>query len=147
MTYIKKNKESTYVFPEATGGNNYSLVFSGVGNSYTQWSNVDLSGFTTIYVLVDSSGQNWGEIMIPYANGGQGTNAPPSNITRMIIKRKNGGNTRVIRVWGGGGYQINGSTKSTYLTGFVLGTDGETIVFERNEEDISNNNWRVYALS
>ena len=147
MTYIKKNKESTYVFPEATGGNNYSLVFSGVGNSYTQWSNVDLSGFTTIYVLVDSSGQNWGEIMIPYANGGQGTNAPPSNITRMIIKRKNGGNTRVIRVWGGGGYQINGSTKSTYLTGFVLGTDGETIVFERNEDDIANNNWRVYALS
>ncbi len=47
----------------------------------------------------------------------------------------------------GGNYQINGTTQSSLYLPYTLGVNGETIVFERNEDDIANNNWRVYALS
>ena len=148
MTYIKKIKESTYIFPEASGGSSSSYAYTGLGDWYNQWSNVDLIGFTTIYVSIDSSSSNWGDIIIPYSKTqGNIYFSPPENINRMILRRKNGGNNRGIRMIGGYSFKINGTTKSGTVTGYTLGANGETIVFERNETDIANNNWRVYALS
>ena len=141
--------ESVYIFPEVSGGLGTSRVFTGVGNFMNQWGNVTLTGFTTIYVVVNSSGTNWGDIIVPYpvAQGGNTYGTPPSNITRMIIKRKNGGNLRTVRVEGGYTFQINGVNKGTsHLTGLKLGEYGENLIFERNAADISNNNWRVYQL-
>ena len=145
--------ESVYIFPETTGGNSYYTAFSGpfswfAGYQTSGWNSLSLSGFTTIYAMVDCSGQNFGELMLPYAKDQTNAyqKAPPSNITRMILKRKNFGNTRTLRMAQGGNYQINGTTQSSFYLPYTLGVNGETIVFERNAMDITNNNWRVYQL-
>ena len=66
----------------------------------------------------------------------------------MIIKRKNGGNTRQVFIRGGYQAQINGVSIGTSIgTGFTLGANGvETLVFERNASDVTNRNWRVYSI-
>ncbi len=98
--------------------------------------------------MVDCSSGNYGDLKLPYAQDQSSYLAPPSNITRMILKRKSGSNTRPLRMVGGFAFQINGVSfaSSAYLTGYKLGLYGETVVFERNATDITNNNWRVYQL-
>ena len=148
MSYIIEEKESVYVFPEASGGNNASQAFHQSSISYDHFAGVDLTGYTTVYVEIDSSGQNWGDIFVPYSSDQGSHKAPPSNITKMILKRKNGGNTRIVKMMDTSpSHKINGVTQSAWATGFTLGTNGvETLVFERNEADITNNNWRVYSI-
>lgn len=151
MTYIKKNTESTYIFPSVSGGSSATAAFTGAGWAYHEgWDSIGIDeSFTTIYVVINSTSGNYGSIVVPYAaTQGNTYHAPPANITRMILHR-NGSSVRTLRMIGGYAYKINGTSyiNTAYNTGFQLGTDGETIVFERNQDDILNNNWRVYAIS
>ena len=151
MTYILENEESTYIFPSVGGGSSNAAAFTGAGWAYhTGWSSIGIDeSFTTIYVMINSGSGNSGEIYVPYAaTQGNNYHAPPANITRMILHRNGSTNIRKLRMVGGYSFKINGTSfaSSAYYVGFDLGTDGETIVFERNEDDIANNNWRVYSI-